>query len=117
MKLIKIEEIMLPEIQHVVNACIMLDEAGKKPSVGMIKGKLASPLPIPAIIKGLSYWKDNKASLTIQEISPAKAAPKNSNQDLLARVAQLETEVATMRQELKALTVHLEGEEFKGDRG
>ncbi|MFT6088252.1 MAG: hypothetical protein ACJA11_003527, partial [Glaciecola sp.] len=38
---------MNTELKQVVNACIALDEAGKKPSVGMLRANLLSPLPIP----------------------------------------------------------------------
>jgi hypothetical protein len=102
---------MNSEIQEVINTCISLDEAGKKPSLGMLKARLLTPLPIPIIIKGLSYWKENKASLQIEALPEPKAASKNTNDDLLIRVSDLEKEVRALRTELKMLKRHFSGEE------
>jgi hypothetical protein len=99
---------MNTELKQVVNACIALDEAGKKPSVGMLRTNLLSPLPIPIIIKGLSYWKDNKATVKIQQIAqPPPQTPRSGN-DLAMRVTQLENEVITLRNELKTLQQRFE---------
>ncbi|WP_412971533.1 hypothetical protein [Glaciecola sp. MF2-115] len=101
---------MNSDLQQVVNTCISLDEVGKKPSVGMIKAKLLSPLPIPTIIKGLSYWKDNKNTVTKQDVTQTNTAPKASTKDLATRVSVLESEVASLRAELKRLRLSLAGE-------
>lgn len=101
---------MNSELQQVVNTCIALCEAGKKPSVGMVKAKLLAPLPIPIIIKGLSYWKENKATLKIETVAePARASAK-SNHALSARVTELENQVLALRAELKTLQQRFEGE-------
>jgi len=102
---------MNTELQQVVNACIALSEAGqRKPSVGMLRAKLLSPLPIPAIIKGFSYWKENKATLKIQKIAEPTAPSLYSGNDLAARVTQLENEVVALHCELKKLQQRFEGE-------
>lgn len=101
---------MNSDLQQVVNTCISLHEAGKKPSVGMVKAKLLSPLPIPTIIKGLSYWKDNKNTVTKQNVTQTNTAPKPSTKDLVARVSVLENEVASLRDELRRLRLSLAGE-------
>jgi hypothetical protein len=101
---------MNSELQQVVNTCIALREAGKKPSVGMIKAKLLAPLPIPIIIKGLSYWKENKATVKTEKVAePAPTAAK-SEQKLAARVTELEHQVLALRTELKTLQQRFEGE-------
>ncbi len=99
---------MNTELKQIVNACIALDEAGKKPSVGMLRANLLSPLPIPIIIKGLSYWKDNKATVKIQQIAQPTPPPARSGNDLLIRVTQLENEVITLRNELITLQQRFE---------
>jgi hypothetical protein len=99
---------MNTELKQVVNACIALDEAGKKPSVGMLRANLLSPLPIPTIIRGLSYWKDNKATVKIQHIAQPTQPPARSGNDLAMRVTQLENEVITLRNELKTLQQRFE---------
>jgi hypothetical protein len=99
---------MNTELQQVVNACIALNDAGKRPSVGMLRAKLLSPLPIPTIIKGLSYWKDNKATVKIQQITEPTQPPKRSGNDLAIRVTQLENEVVALRNELKTLQQRFE---------
>lgn len=101
---------MNDELQQVVNTCIALSEAGKKPSVGMLRAKLLSPLPIPAIIKGLSYWKENKATLKIQPVAEPTIPPNNVSDTLVARVTQLEDEVVALRTALKTLQQRFEGE-------
>jgi hypothetical protein len=100
------------ELQQVVNTCIALSEAGKKPSVGMLRAKLLSPLPIPipAIIKGLSYWKENKATLKIQTVAEPAIPPNNVSDPLVARVTQLGNEVVALRTQLKTLQQRFEGE-------
>jgi hypothetical protein len=98
------------ELQQVVNTCIALSEAGKKPSVGMLRAKLLSPLPIPAIIKGLSYWKENKATLKIQTVAEPTIPLNNVSDSLVVRVTQLENEVVALRTALKTLQQRFEGE-------
>jgi hypothetical protein len=98
------------ELQQVVNTCIALSESGKKPSVGMLRAKLLSPLPIPAIIKGLSYWKENKATLKIQTVAEPKIPPNNVSNSIVARVTQLENEIVALRAALKTLQQRFEGE-------
>jgi hypothetical protein len=100
---------MNTELKQVVNACIALDEAGKKPSVGMLRANLLSPLPIPTIIKGLSYWKENKSTVKTQQIVEPTPPPRRSDNDLAIRVTQLENEVITLKNELKTLQQRFEG--------
>jgi hypothetical protein len=100
---------MNTELKQVVNACIALDEAGKKPGVGMLRANLLSPLPIPTIIKGLSYWKENKATVKTQQIVEPTPPPRRSDNDLAIRVTQLENEVITLKNELKTLQQRFEG--------
>ena len=100
---------MNQDLQQVVNTCIMLHQAGKKPSVGMIKAKLAVPLPIPVIIRGLSYWKENKDSATITNIAQSKIIKPVDESDLVQRVSLLEREIQTLRNEVRMLKQGLEG--------
>ena len=108
--LVNLVKPMNSDLQQVVNTCIALNEAGKKPSVGMIKAKLLSPLPIPTIIKGLSYWKENKSTVTKQEIVQTNTTQETSKTDLVQRVSLLESEVASLRDELRKLKRDRAGE-------
>jgi hypothetical protein len=101
---------MNSELQQVVNTCIALRDAGKKPSVGMIKAKLLSPLPIPTIIKGLSYWKENKATAKVENAVESTPAASNSDQSLAKRVTELEQQVLALHTELKTLQQRFEAE-------
>jgi hypothetical protein len=105
-KLVNVTSHMNSDIQQVVNTCILLKEAGKKPSVGMIKARLMSPQPIPIIIKGLSYWKENQASLSIQEPNEKKVLKEEPEVSLLERVTLLENELSALKNELKTLKQH-----------
>lgn len=91
------------DLQQVVNTCIELQNSGKTPSVGMIKAKLLTPLSIPVIIKGLSYWKENKATVRTTALPTQEITEGSNTLDLHSRVSQLENEVAAVRAALKAL--------------
>jgi uncharacterized protein HemX len=92
---------MNSDIQMVVNICIELSEKGKHPSVGMIKAKSSTPLPIPLIIKGLSYWKENKESLKKVMITNETKGGQSSNEDTSERVKALELLVKQLATQVK----------------
>jgi uncharacterized protein HemX len=101
---------MNSDIQMVVNICIELNENGKQPSVGMIKAKSPSPLAIPLIIRGLSYWKENKSSLKkviISENELANRTPKSSDKKKLEAlellVQQLQEQLTQGNEAIKTL--------------
>ena len=92
---------MNSDIQMVVNICIELHENGKQPSVGMIKAKSPNPLAIPVIIKGLSYWKENKNSLKkviVNNNELADRTPKSCNKK---KLEALELLVKQLQEQLK----------------
>ena len=92
---------MNSDIQMVVNICIELSEKGKQPSVGMIKAKSPTPLPIPLIIKGLSYWKENKDSLKKVMITNETKGGQSSNKDTSERLKALELLVKQLATQVK----------------
>ena len=92
---------MNSDIQMVVNICIELSDRGKQPSVGMIKAKSPNPLPIPLIIKGISYWKENKDSLKKVVIANEEKSQQSTVGDETKRIEQLELSI-------KQLTLQVE---------
>jgi hypothetical protein len=74
---------MNADMQAVLTICAELEKSNKKPSVGMIKAKSAISLPIPLIIKSLSYWKEHKQSLLEKGIQlPSDKAPAELSQGI-----------------------------------
>jgi hypothetical protein len=92
---------MNSDIQMVVNICIELSDRGKQPSVGMIKAKSPNPLPIPLIIKGISYWKENKDSLKKVVIANEEKSQQSTVGDETKRIEQLE--LYKLSEEMKRL--------------
>jgi hypothetical protein len=99
---------MKTELQQIINTCIELQSLGKKPSVGMLKAKLLTPLPIPTIIKGLRYWKDNKQSLKAEAIPDVTLPVVVTEHALGERVAQLESDIVLLKSEIKGLKQRFE---------
>lgn len=76
-------------------AILLLEQQGKQPSVALVKAKLSSNVPMPAIIAAIKNWKSSKP-LPKVEI----AAEPNSAEE---RIAQLEQQVAQLTARIKAL--------------
>ncbi len=80
------------ELEAVLQA---LHDEGKTPSIALVKARLSTPVPMPALISTIKSWKSVKR---VPKIEIAAAAPDQDRiatleQQLLAlteRVAQLE---------------------------
>ncbi|MCY7294335.1 hypothetical protein [Alteromonas sp. a30] len=92
--------------------CAQLAKQGKKPSVGLLKGKAPANYPLPQIIAAVQYWKANP-TLKGVEVSEeagneALSAQGPSPATLEARVEYLETKVALLEAKLNKL-LHPQG--------
>ena len=89
----------MSNIDYIINLCFDISEQGKTPSVALIRNMAQHPLSIPEVIKGLQNWKSNPS---IRPKTPNKQITKGStsNQTLQQRVSQLETQVASIMQQL-----------------
>lgn len=68
---------------------------GKEPSVALIKARLASPLPMPVIIKALQSWKKNAKVPKIEKTTPTLTSEQ--------RIEQLEQQVAALTARINQL--------------
>ncbi|CAH0526699.1 hypothetical protein [Vibrio hippocampi] len=83
------------EIETVLNA---LHSEGKEPTVALVKARLTSKVPMPAIISVIKSWKSTK------RVPKVEIAEQDTQQDnkLEQRVAELESQV---RQLLERITL------------
>jgi len=65
-----------------------LVDQGKEPSVALVKARLSTPVPMPAIIMALKGWK-NKQRIPKVEVA-------NPTQTDTQRIEQLEQQVASL---------------------
>ncbi|MDN3680018.1 hypothetical protein QWZ04_06710 [Vibrio tapetis subsp. quintayensis] len=65
-----------------------LVDQGKEPSVALVKARLSTPVPMPAIIMALKGWK-NKQRIPKVEVA-------NPTQTDAQRIEQLEQQVASL---------------------
>jgi TolA-binding protein len=82
------------EIEAVINQ--LIDE-GKEPTTALIKARLATPVPIPAIIAALKSWKSTKR---VPKVEIAQQPSASAEQ----RIEALEKQVS----ELLSRVTHLE---------
>jgi hypothetical protein len=93
------------QTQDVVNACAALVKIGKKPSIGLVRAKLAYKVPLATVVKGIQQFQSTP---TITIIAKNKALA-TSTRDILEMSADPVTDV-----QMKAAT-H-EGNCVSGDR-
>ncbi len=81
--------------QELKDVLEQLHQEGKEPTVALVKARLSTPIPMPALITALKSWK-NANRVPKVEI----AAKQQSEQD---RISELEKQVAELQQRLTAL--------------
>ncbi len=79
-----------------------LHTEGKEPTVALVKARLSTSVPMPALITTLKSWK---SSNRVPKVEVAAKAESNE-QD---RIKQLEQEVADLTARLVAIEKKLEG--------
>ncbi|MGR5176099.1 hypothetical protein ACPV4B_07440 [Vibrio parahaemolyticus] len=82
------------EIEAVLSA---LDAEGKEPSVALVKARLKSKVPMPALIAVIKSWRSN------QHVPKVEVAAETQEPSLEQRVKQLELQVAELTRKLTAL--------------
>lgn len=58
-----------------------LANAGKKPTVALIKGKLPAPVPLPQIISTLKNWQHEPENCSLAALQALKDTTSNSDKD------------------------------------
>ncbi|MBY6198908.1 hypothetical protein [Vibrio hangzhouensis] len=82
------------EIEAVLSA---LDAEGKEPSVALVKARLKSKVPMPALIAVIKSWRSS------QHVPKVEVAADTQEPSLEQRVKQLELQVAELTRKLTAL--------------
>ena len=80
------------ELENVLQT---LKEQGKEPTVAIVKARLSSPVPMPALIATIKSWKSNHR---VPKVEIAQTA--DSTQD---KIAQLEAQVKALTARIEAL--------------
>ncbi|MDE1234686.1 hypothetical protein [Vibrio aestuarianus] len=79
-----------------------LHQQGKEPTVALVKARLTTSIPMPAIIAAIKSWKN------AQRIPKIEVATKQSDSD---RVAKLESQVADLLARVATLEAQLADKE------
>ncbi|UUM29896.1 hypothetical protein [Vibrio japonicus] len=81
--------------QELKDVLEQLHQEGKEPTVALVKARLSTPVPMPALITTLKSWK------SANRVPKVEIAEKQqSDQD---RISELEKQVAELQQRLDAL--------------
>ncbi|MEH0742962.1 hypothetical protein H4F05_15740 [Vibrio cholerae] len=76
-----------------------LSQEGKEPTVALVKARLSTPIPMPALITTIKSWK---ASQRVPKVEVAAKPPLEED-----RVAQLEQQVRELTARLAAIEAKL----------
>ncbi|MDE1309001.1 hypothetical protein L9W73_06775 [Vibrio aestuarianus] len=79
-----------------------LHQQGKEPTVALVKARLTTSIPMPAIIAAIKSWKN------AQRIPKIEVATKQNDSD---RVAKLESQVAELLARVTTLEAQLADKE------
>lgn len=80
------------ELEEILNS---LQQQGKEPSVALVKARLKTPVPMPAIIATIKSWKST------QRIPKVEVATTNTAPSLEQRIEQLEQTILQLTALLK----------------
>lgn len=81
--------------QELKDVLEQLHQEGKEPTVALVKARLSTSIPMPALITALKSWKSANRVPKVEI-----AAKQQSDQD---RINELEKQVAELQQRLTAL--------------
>lgn len=76
--------------QELESVILQLVDEGKEPTVALIKARLHSKIPIPAIVTTIKRWKSS------QQIPKVEVAVQPSASTTEQRIARLEQQVADL---------------------
>jgi len=77
---------------------------GKKPTVALVKGKLTTKVPLPAIISALKTWQHDPSFIALPQQEPnIKAEQTSEKTDNALLRKHLNEELALMKQEISEL--------------
>ncbi|EEX65324.1 hypothetical protein [Vibrio metoecus] len=74
-----------------------LSQQGKEPSVALVKARLKTPVPMPAIIATIKSWKST------QRIPKVEIATANASNNLEQRIEMLEQTIMQLTARIEVL--------------
>ena len=93
-----------------------LANAGKKPTVAMIKAKLSKKVPLPVIISTLKVWQHDPNFITTTDEKHEITEKENTaveidtfKQNLNSELAQMKQDIIELKQQVKQLTEQQKG--------
>ncbi len=87
-----------PQLETIMQT---LTDEGKKPSVALVKARLTSPVPMPAIIMALQAWKSGK-NLPKIEVPNATICDQQKIEQLEQQLIALTQRVANLESKGKS---------------
>jgi len=84
------------ELERVLNA---LQQQGKEPTVALVKSRLSTSVPMPALITAIKSWKN------ANRVPKVEIAAKGDSE--LSKIEQLEQQVAQLTQRIEQLEAKL----------
>lgn len=104
----------MTNVEKIIIVANQLANQGKKPSIALIKSKLASPVPLPQIISTLRSWSHDPENCVLKEestennktdqINDIKELDNVALNDLNNALAPIHKELAEIKEILKKLT-------------
>ncbi|KQA18097.1 hypothetical protein [Vibrio metoecus] len=88
------------ELEEILNS---LSQQGKEPSVALVKARLKTPVPMPAIIATIKSWKST------QRIPKVEVATANTGNHLEQRIEMLEQTILQLTARIEALETTTKG--------
>ncbi|HGF7477999.1 TPA: hypothetical protein AB5B17_002284 [Vibrio mimicus] len=88
------------ELEEILNS---LSQQGKEPSVALVKARLKTPVPMPAIIATIKSWKST------QRIPKVEVAAIKTNNNLEQRIEVLEQTILQLTARIEALEATTKG--------
>ncbi|WP_194437248.1 hypothetical protein [Vibrio fluminensis] len=84
------------ELEQIIKALI---QEGKEPTVALVKARLKTSVPMPALISTIKSWKSSQRVPKVEVSSESKTEPD--------RIAELEAQVKDLQQRLAAIEAKL----------
>ncbi|OEE41015.1 hypothetical protein [Vibrio anguillarum] len=84
--------------QELENILTLLQQQGKEPSVALVKSRLSTSVPMPALIATIKSWKNAHRVPKVEVSVSTESASK---------VAELETQLAALSARVAALEAQL----------
>ncbi|ASF99324.1 MULTISPECIES: hypothetical protein [Vibrio] len=85
--------------QELENILTLLQQQGKEPSVALVKSRLSTSVPMPALIATIKSWKN---AHRVPKVEVSFSTENSAN-----KIAELETQLAALSARVAALEAQL----------